>query len=344
MPELASTAGPTVSAVVLAYGAEPGLEACLKAVLSSRRVRLSLVVVDNGCTNPALQAFAAEPGVRLVSPGRNLGYAAGCHAGVAEGTSEVLAFVNSDCVVADDTLALLAAEAWSPGVGLATASVRLLENPGTLNSAGNPVHYLGFSWAGRLGEPAGSEPGGDVASVSGACFALRRNLWAELGGFEPAYFAYHEDVDLSLRCWLHGLSVRCVPAAVALHDYEPARHPFKFYLLERNRLVTWLTVLERRTLLLLLPALLAAELATAALAVAQGWLPHKLRGWLWLLTHAGWLRERRRVVRAQRRRSDRVLADVLSPTLTPGQEVAPGGLALTDAPLGAYWKAVRRWL
>jgi hypothetical protein len=44
------------------------------------------------------------------------------------------------------------------------------------------------------------------------------------------------------------------------------------YLLERNRLITWLTVLERRTLLLLAPALLAFELATALLAARQGWL------------------------------------------------------------------------
>jgi GT2 family glycosyltransferase len=76
------------------------------------------------------------------------------------------------------------------------------------------VHFLGFSWAGRCGEPARSpELPADVASISGACFGVRRELWQRLGGFEDQYFAYHEDVDLSLRCWLAGLSVRYVPGA-----------------------------------------------------------------------------------------------------------------------------------
>jgi GT2 family glycosyltransferase len=183
-----------------------------------------------------------------------------------------------------------------------------------------------------------------VASISGACFAVRRELWQRLGGFDDEYFAYHEDVDLSLRCWLSGRTVRYVPAAVAFHHYAFSRHAQKMYLLERNRLITWLTVLERRTLLLLVPALLLAEVGTALLAARQGWLRHKVRAWWWLVRRTGWLRARRRVVVQQRRCPDRVLGEVLTAVLRPGGSGLSPAIARADKPLLAYWKVVRRCL
>jgi GT2 family glycosyltransferase len=336
---------PAVTVVVLAYGEEPHLASCVESALASTGVRVTVVLVDNGCSNPRLDECARDRRVQLVRPARNLGYAAGCNVGAAATPDPTLVFLNSDCLVADDAVAALTAGLQAPGVGLVTASVRLAATPGLLNSAGNPVHFLGFSWAGRCGEPARSpELPADVASISGACFGVRRELWQRLGGFEDQYFAYHEDVDLSLRCWLAGLSVRYVPGAVAQHHYHFSRHAQKMYLLERNRLVTWLTVLERRTLVLLAPALLLAELATALLAARQGWLRHKVRAWWWLLRRVGWLQARRRVVQQQRRCPDRVLGDVLTPVLRPGGSGLSPAVARADAPLTAYWKAVRRCL
>jgi GT2 family glycosyltransferase len=336
---------PAVTVVVLAYGPEPDLPACIASALSSTGVQVTVVLVDNGCTSAGLEQCARDARVQLLRPAVNLGYAAGCNAGAAATRDRTLVFLNSDCRVAPDAVSALVTALQAPAAGLVTASVRLAADPALLNSAGNPVHFLGFSWAGRCGEPARSpELPADVASVSGACFAVRRELWEELEGFEDEYFAYHEDVDLSLRCWLSGRTVRYVPTAVALHDYAFSRHAQKMYLLERNRLITWLTVLERRTLLLLAPALLAFELATALLAARQGWLRHKARAWWWLLCHTGWLRGRRRRVAQQRRRPDRVLGEVLTAVLRPGGSGLSPAVALADLPLTAYWKAVRRCL
>jgi len=336
---------PEVTVVVLAYGAEPELEPCVRSALASTGVRITLVLVDNGCSNPRLAECSQDPRVLLLRPETNLGYAAGCNVGAAATSDPTLVFLNSDCNVAEGAIAALAAGLDAPGVGLVTASVRLAHTPDRLNSAGNPVHFLGFSWAGRCGEPALSpELPADVASVSGACFGVRRELWHRLGGFEDAYFAYHEDVDLSLRCWLSGRAVRYVPQALAYHHYAFSRHAAKMYLLERNRLVTWLTVLEPRTLLLLAPGLLLAEVATALLAARQGWLRHKVRAWWWILSRVPWLRARRRQVARSRRCRDRVLGDVLTAVLRPGGSGLSPSVARADAPLGAYWKAVRRCL
>ncbi len=337
-------AGPKVSAVVLAYQDEPWLPACVNSLLASTGVLVTVVLVDNGCSNPDLPVLAALDGVQLLTPGRNLGYAAGCNVGAAAEEGDVLVFVNSDSIVEQRALAVLA-DAAITSMGLVTASVRLGGQPNVLNSVGNPVHFLGFSWAGGLGESASSaQVPRDVASVSGACFGVTRQVWTELGGFPDAYFAYHEDVELSLRCWLSGRPVRYVPEAVVHHHYEFSRNPAKMYLLERNRLLTWLTILQPRTLLLLLPAILMAEASLVVVAMRQGWLRQKMRGWLWLLSHRPWILERRQYDRQQRRRSDRELAPILTDTFSPGGTSMPAVVALANMPLQIYWSIVRRLL
>lgn len=242
----------SVSALIVAYGAEPELGDCIDALLASEGALVDVVVIDNGDESGHLTRFVEHPRVDVHRPGSNLGFAGGCNLAAERATGGVLALVNPDAIVAPTALARLAAVACEPGVGIATASVRLADAPGLMNSAGNPVHYLGLAWAGGHGDPAEMHSVRvPVASASGACCAIRADLWRELGGFDPSYFAYHEDVELSLRCWQRGRQVVYVPDAVVLHHYEFSRNALKNYLLERNRLVTVLTTYSGRTLLLL---------------------------------------------------------------------------------------------
>ena len=227
---------PTVTAVLLAYGAEPWLEDAVRAVLASVDVDIDVVVVDNGCTSAAIDRVKGLNGVRVITPDANTGYSGGCDRGAAEATGEYLAFVNSDAIVAPDALSRLAAVAAEPAVGLAMGSIRLADAPGKMNTAGNPVHFTGLSWAGGFDEPAaGTRERRSVTAGSGCCFVIRRDLWEQLGGFAPEYFAYCEDTELSLRLWQQGRTVEYVPDAVVRHHYEFSRNERKLYLLERNR-------------------------------------------------------------------------------------------------------------
>lgn len=336
---------PSVTAVVLAYGDEPWIEACVESVLASKGVTVDVVIVDNGDLTGVTARLEGRLGVRVVRPDVNLGYAGGCNAGARIATGDVIALVNSDAVVELNCLAELTRVASISHVGIATASVRLADRPELLNSRGNPMHYLGVVWAGGFGEPAADHrEGQDVATASGACMAIRRSLWEGLGGFDDEYFAYHEDTELSLRCHLRGLTVRYVPSAIARHRYEFSRNPTKNYLLERNRFLTLLTVYSRRTLLLVLPALLLLEVPTLAAAAAQGWGGAKLRGYWWLLTHLEHVRSRRARVQSERVVPDRVLARLLVGRIEPANVALPPGANLLNAVLGMYWSAVRRML
>ena len=332
---------PRLTAVMLAWRDEPLLVESVHAVLASDGVEVDVVLVDNGCTSDAVSRLSAVAGVSVVDPGANLGFAGGCNLGAQHATGEFLAFVNGDAVVRPDALAHLVA-ALGDQVGLATASVRLYDEPDVINSAGNPVHFTGLSWAGGLGQPATAyAEGRDVASASGAATACRRDRFESLGGFCEPMFAYCEDTELSLRCWQRGWRVVYVPEAVVLHHYEFSRNAQKFYLLERNRLFLVLTLFGPGLLAGALLPLLALELATLALALRDGWARQKIAGWWWLLRHAGLVRSRRRLVRSQRVVSDRELAVVLTGDLDfelPGMAVP----SLARRASRGYWSIARR--
>ncbi len=336
---------PEVSAVVLAYGDEPYLADCVDALLASENVDLEVVLVDNGANREALRAAASRQEVRLQTPWANLGYAGGCNAGARAASAPVLVFVNSDAIVEAGCLAALAHAVAHPAVGLATASLRLAQSPDLLNSAGNPVHFLGFSWAGGYGEAADRHRDMvPVASVSGATFAVRRDVWNDLGGFDEVYFAYGEDVDLSIRCWERGLRVVFVPEAVSMHHYEFSRNPLKYYLLERNRLVNLLTLYEPRTTRWLVAASVPVELGLWLVAVRGGWVSQKVLGWRWLVHNREYLRTRRATVQSSRVTPDREITRMLRGHLDPPEGFGIAVPRFVDSFLSRYWDIVQRRL
>jgi len=331
--------------VVVAYGNEPWLERCVTSILASEGVSVDVVLVDNGGTTGVVDELGSFERVEVVRPGRNLGFAGGCNVGARRAGGEVLAFVNQDATVGVGALAALAEVASRSSTGAATASVRLADHTDLLNAAGNPVHILGFSWAGGFGRPAAerSVPT-EVASASGAAMAVHRRVWDLLGGFADEYFAYCEDTEFSIRCWQRGLQVLYVPSAVVVHRYEFSRNARKLYLVERNRLVSLLILYQARTLLLLAPVLLGTEVAMLAVAVRQGWAGQKVSGWVWIVRNRRWLGARRREAQSERCVSDRDLSHLYTATLDPAMLALPGWVAAANRLLAAYWAVVRRVL
>lgn len=335
---------PTVSVVTVAYGAEPWLERSVTSSLESLDEVVEVVLVDNGCTDGAVDRLEQVPGVRVLRPNENTGFAGGCALGVDAAEGQVLAFINPDAVVEPDCLHALAEEVRS-GAGIATASVRLSEDTDRLNSAGNVVHFLGLSWSGAFDEPASDyDVRREVIGASGAGMAMDHDVYRALGGFEPTFFAYHEDTDLSIRSWQSGRPVVYVPGAVVVHRYEFSRNKGKFYLIDRNRLILVLTTYSAAMLWLLSPLLVVQELAMWVLAAKEGWLPERRKSVSWLVRHVGWLRRRRRDVAAMRTAPDSSWIGLLSVDLTPGNMETPAVVGHLGTLLGPYWSVVRRIL
>ncbi len=321
-----------VSAVICAYGHQPHLAESVAALRGSRDVTVEVIVVDNGSPQ-----VAGLSGVTVLKPGFNTGFTGGCNLGARAAAGQTLVFVNSDAIVEPDCLAVLHRDV----EGLLCATVVLGEEPDVVNSWGNPVHVLGFSWAGGYGHPLAEAVPGPVASVTGALFAVPRDVYLELGGMDERYFAYGEDVELSLRARLAGLPV-AVSDARASHYYDFSRNDLKMYLLERNRLVTVFTVYEGRTLLALAPLMLAAEVALTLTSLRDGWWQQKRQGWVWLATHRRYLRRRRNRIQGTRRLPDGELLKVLTDDLDPPQRFGMGVPEGARRLIRSYWQHVGR--
>lgn len=331
-----------VSVVILAFGEEEWLGRAVDNVLASEDIAVEVVVVDNGCTSDAVARLAPDTRLRVVTPAKNLGFAGGVNLGAAHTSAPVIAMVNSDAEVAPSCLSLLHRRLDDPSVGIAGAVILLADEPELVNSAGNPLHVLGLSWSGHLREPLESLTRVKAeAGVSGACMALRREVWDRLGGFPEEFFAYHEDIDLCWRARLLGLRVDLVLGATAVHHYEFSRNDLKMYLMERNRIAFIVTTYGPRTLVVLAVPLMAFELAMSVLALSQGWGRQKLEGWRWLISHAGWLRERRGRLQGSRLVGDRHLARYWTTRFDSSQMPLPAAARPLDWILAVWWGILR---
>jgi GT2 family glycosyltransferase len=194
---------PAVDIVTVTYDSATHLAAYFEGVsaLDYPRERLRLFVVDNA-SNDDTRRRLSELLPRLPFPGEliesesNTGFGDACNRGVARGSAPFVLFLNPDAVAAPDMLRRLA--------GRALAEQRA----GLVDAAQEPFDPL--KWC----DPAS----GDTDWCSGAALLARREALTEVGGFDPFFFLYCEDVDLSWRMWLAGW--RCVHEASARVRHE----------------------------------------------------------------------------------------------------------------------------
>lgn len=328
-----------ISVLILAYGDEPLLAQCVDAALASRDVDVEVVVVDNGSTS--LADVVTERRVRIITPGGNTGFAGGCNLAASRASHDTLVFVNSDLVVRPDAVARLSERLDDTSVGLATGAVLLPGEPLVVNSVGNPIHYLMFSWAGAFGEPFNDhDHATSVAGVSGAFFACRREHWDHVHGFDPTFFAYAEDADLSLRTWQSSQSVVMVPDAIGIHHYAFTKDNTKWFLLERNRGIALLTLYDRRSRWLLAPVILPVEIGVFVAALRGGWAREKVDSWRWLWSHRAYLRQRRELIASAKKACDTRWTDVLSDEMHIPDEFGLRVPTIVNFVLGRYWRLV----
>lgn len=317
-----------LAVVIVAYDSGAALPATLDALLPQLRDDDELVVVDNASAVPP----AVGDRARLLSSPTNLGFAGGAVLGARETAAPLLFFLNPDAVPTPGCLDVLRT---APADWAAWQALVLLPGGAGVNSAGNVAHWSGIGWAGGTDVPPGPR---EVGFASGAALVVRRADWDAVGGFDPAYFMYGEDLDLSLRLRLSGRRIGVLPAASVEHDYAFAKGDYKWFHLERNRWWTLLAVYPAPLLALVAPALLALELVLLVVAARQGWLAAKLRAQAAVLRSLPSAVTRRRRVQRHRRIGSAAFADGLSSDLASLNLCVPVAAGRLQA---AYWLGAR---
>jgi N-acetylglucosaminyl-diphospho-decaprenol L-rhamnosyltransferase len=336
--------GPAIAVVVVTHHNAEEIPGTLAALAPQLRPDDEVVIVDNASTDgtPAV-ARAALPGVRVIETGRNAGFAEGCNLGVDASRAALVLLLNPDTVPQPGFLdALRRTAVERPGWGAWQALVTLPDGA-TVNTQGNLVHFLGFGWAGGNGRPVADAPAApvEIGFASGAAMVVRRVAWEACGGFQPHYFMYGEDLDLSLRLRLRGWGVGLQPAARATHDYAFTKGDYKWFHLERNRWWTVVGTYPSRLLWLLLPALLVFELLLLPVAWRAGWGRPKLRAQAAVLRDLPAMLRHRRAVQASRTVDGRAFAGGLTSSLDSEFLGAANAVPGVAAAQGLFWRVVR---
>jgi N-acetylglucosaminyl-diphospho-decaprenol L-rhamnosyltransferase len=268
--------------VVVTYSPGAHLQRLLDSLPSSVSVPYEVVLADNGSTDGIPErAAAARTEVEFRPTGGNLGYGRGANAGAEGAATDWILVCNPDIEMRPGALdALLsAADRW-PRAGSLGPAIR--ETDGTLYPSARALpslrHGVGHAVLGRLwaSNPwtrsyrRENDYGIERESgwLSGACLLVRRAAWDSVGGFDPAYFMYFEDVDLGDRLGRAGWQNVYVPSAEVVHAggtttartpipmlqahhqsadrYVAARYPAAVTMLVRLGLRARLEVLKRR--------------------------------------------------------------------------------------------------
>ncbi len=225
-----------VSIVLVAYGSArvvlDGVTALGRSLVDDPAVAdrsIEVLVVDHphprSGTSPADLLALHTAGVRVVRAARNLGFGGGNELGIALARGRVLVLLNPDVLAEPGWLGPLLDAVADPTVGIAApvlvwpdgrvqeAGVRLFRDGGTA-----PETELAGIAAAAADDATGEAGAVDVDYSSAACWAVRREVLEQVGGFDAAFHpAYYEDIDLALR--VHGAGLRTVvcPDARLVH-------------------------------------------------------------------------------------------------------------------------------
>jgi len=277
--ELDQSDGIELSIIIVSFNTREMTLECLRSIeAQTRDTRYEIVVVDNMSTDGSADAIQREfPAINLMASTRNLGFALANNVAAASAHGRRLLLLNPDTIILDRAIDRLVAfskerpssRIWggrtvfsdgslNPGscwrrltvwnlICSAIGLTRVAPNSGIFNSVGyggwdrSTVRYV------------------DI--VTGCLLLIDRNLWDDLGGFDPAFFMYGEEADLCLRACEAGAHPVITPTATIVHyggasetsSVEKAVRLFRAKVTLINRHWSPLTRAVGRALLLLFP-------------------------------------------------------------------------------------------
>lgn len=227
--ELASW--PQVSVIVPTRDHAQLLKVCLDGVMHQTDYPdIEVIVVDNASRETDalayLAAIEADPRVRVLRDPDAFNYSRLNNRAAAIARGEVLVLLNNDTqVIEPGWLKALVGQVIRPEIGVAGAL--LLYPDGNIQHAGISLGIRANAWH-VLARQAPEQHDlacypRQVLAVTGACLAIRRQVYLDLGGMDEDFPITFNDVDLCLKARKQGLRVLCTPAARLIHHESKTR-------------------------------------------------------------------------------------------------------------------------
>lgn len=209
---------PLVYVIVLNYNGRRWLESCFDALLRTDYENYRVVLVDNASSDGGVKLIQSRfPTVEVLANNSNLGFSEGNNAGVRmalNGGADYVVLLNPDTKVEPEWLRELIAAGEAEDTTGILGAVQLEYDGTGFNSWTTSAANRHLA---ELGDPAASRRSISMEWVEGACFAVKRRVWEEVGLLDPIYFAFYEEIDFCRRAICRGYEVALVPRSRIHH-------------------------------------------------------------------------------------------------------------------------------
>lgn len=265
------------SIIIVTYNHKEYIEKCLDSIPSG----LEVIVVDNVSTDGTPELIEKKYGnLKLIRNNINAGYGKGVNIGVQNSNKEYLVILNPDTIIKDNSIEKLI-NPLITNKNVVTVPKAVLYDGSAINTCGNIEHFTGLTFTRGLGENINCfNEFEKLSGLSGLCFALKKDIYDEIGGFDENIFLYMEDAELSWNINSKNLDILYVPDSVIYHCYEFNLPAEKIYFVEKGRYIILRKYLNWKYYLLFLPSLILTELLTLGYSILNGsdGMKYKLKG------------------------------------------------------------------
>jgi len=220
--------------LVVTYNALNWIDKCFSSLINSS-ILLNIIVVDNNSTdNSATIIKQKYPVVNVILSSKNLGFGKANNIGIKKAYDEGADYVfllNQDAWVEQNTIELLLNVAMKyPEYGILS--------PVHLSGAGDALDF-GFNLYFKKNYPdempfvllKGNQKNElkllPIDFVNAAFWLISRKLIEDVGGFNPFFYHYGEDMDYINRCFFRKYKVGIVSGAFGFHDRVQTENEYK---------------------------------------------------------------------------------------------------------------------
>ncbi len=242
-----------VSIIIVSYNTRDITCKCIRSIIENTAgISYEIIVVDNNSSDDSVKQIRNEfPAVILIENPHNSGFAAGQNLGILNSNGEFVLVLNSDIIILDDAIAVLA-NALRNGVDkLSVVGPRVQQLDGSLAPSarranlGTFMQILGvinryFPFREFLPEKAMRTFAGEILGkfhdnyrphdarvtvdyVDGMCAMIRRSTLEDVGLFDEQYFFDYEIIDLSNRIRSNKWKIEFLPEAEVIHIGHASR-------------------------------------------------------------------------------------------------------------------------
>ncbi|MBQ6550550.1 MAG: glycosyltransferase family 2 protein [Lachnospiraceae bacterium] len=198
------------------------LKACLDSLLIQDTDDFEVLMIDNASEDGSAEFVRAEySSVRVDVMPENLGFAGGVNEGILRSETPYVILLNNDTECAPGFVrALIAAADRDPRIFSVSARMVNFYDRTLMDDAGDLYTVLGWGAQRGVGQPVSDRRYGkpkDVFSACGGAALYRREIFSEIGLFDPDHFAYLEDIDVGYRARIYGYRNVYEPDAWVYH-------------------------------------------------------------------------------------------------------------------------------